>query len=79
MARLAVGGAAVCGFGLSSVIKFINLGTWYFKSAEIVAPDFRRRQAHAWRPVDPQTAFFDGSYEKDDPPMVYAYPPTIIP
>ena len=30
-------------------------------------------------PVDPQTAFFDGPYEKDDPPMVYAYPPTRIP
>ena len=38
-----------------------------------------RLHDHAWRPVDPQTAFFDGSYEKDDPPMLYAYPPAIMP
>ena len=30
---------------------------------------------HASRPVDPQMALSDGSYEKDDPPMVYAYKP----
>ena len=31
---------------------------------------------HAWRPVDPRTAFFDGSYEKGDPLL---YMPTPLP
>ena len=42
-------------------------------------PSVAAETSHAWRPVDPQTAFFDGSYEKDDPPMVYAYPLAIMP